>query len=45
MKIRHFRRVTVGWCWLYWRQWGVTRGADSTCYALGPLGVTVWRKR
>ena len=46
MKIKHYERFTISWHWPYWRQWGVRRiGSGSYfCLALGPLGVTMWRR-
>ena len=44
MKIKQYRWLTIGWCWLYWRQWYVHWDDDGVCFGLGPLGVTIWKR-
>ena len=44
MKIRQTKRFTISWDWLCWREWMVVKGYSGVCFALGPLGVTVWRR-
>ena len=44
MRIKQTKRFTISWHWPYWRQWYVVAGDTGTCFGLGPLGVTVWRR-
>ena len=44
MIIKHTKRVTISWHWPYWREWRVRFGSLGWHVALGPLGVTVWRR-
>lgn len=45
MVIKHYkRRLTVSWHWPYWWEWHVRYGPGGLHLALGPLGVTVWRR-